>query len=96
MYTSRNRTSPVLGTLVALGTYNDRACTIKAIDHVYGLHSTAGIWAAYIGLPGIAVGGFLNYLTGSEVALYLGAFVGNWLFCFCLFKVVLILRNRFG
>jgi hypothetical protein len=69
---------------------------MKAIDHVYGLHSTPGIWAAYIGLPGMAVGGFLNYLTGSEVALYLGAFVGNWLFCFCLFKTVLILRNRFS
>jgi hypothetical protein len=69
---------------------------MKAIDHVYGLHSTSGIWAAYSGLPGMAVGGFLNYLTGSVVALYLGAFVGNWLFWFYLFKIVLILRNRFG
>jgi hypothetical protein len=72
------------------------ACTMKAIDHFYGLHSTPGIWAAYLGLPGMMFGGFLNYLTGSEAVLYFGAFLGNWLFCFFVFKTALILRNRLG
>jgi hypothetical protein len=70
------------------------ACALKAIDHFYGLHSTLGTWAAYIGSPGLIVGGLTIRLIGSESVFYVGVFLGNWLFFFCIIKAALALRNR--
>jgi hypothetical protein len=72
------------------------ACAVKAIDHFYGLHSTPGIWAAFIGSPGLMVGGLTIRLIGSEFAFYVGVFLGNWLFSFCIIKAAIALRNGLG
>jgi hypothetical protein len=69
-------------------------CTMKAISHIYGINSTPGHWASYVGLPGIIVGGIIIRLRGSETAFYIGIFLGNWLFYFCIIKAALALRNK--
>jgi hypothetical protein len=81
----------LLWALVPVGIW---ACALKAIDHFYGLNSTPGTWAAYIGSPGMIVGGITIRLIGSESAFYVGVFLGNWLFYFCIIKAVVALRNR--
>lgn len=70
------------------------ACSAIAIDHFYGLHSTLGLLVAYIGSPGMIVGGITIALIGSESAFYVGIFLGNWLFWFCIIKGALIVRKR--
>jgi hypothetical protein len=67
---------------------------MEAINHVYRLNSTPGTWAAYIGVPGMMVGGLIIALRGSETAFYIGVFLGNWLFYFCIIKAALALRNK--
>jgi hypothetical protein len=42
----------------------------------------------------IAAGGLTIRLMGSESAFHVGVFLGNWLFCFCIIKAVVALRNR--
>lgn len=42
------------------------------------------------------VGGITIALIGSETAFYLGIFLGNWLFWFCIIKAALIVRKRLG
>jgi hypothetical protein len=49
------------------------ACATMVIIRFYGAHSTQGIWALFFGIPGVAVGGGLLYVTGSETASY-----GGW------------------
>jgi hypothetical protein len=53
-----------------------------------------GTWAAYIGSPGMIVDGLTKRLIGSESAFYVGVFLGNWLFYFCIIKAIVALRNR--
>jgi hypothetical protein len=40
------------------------------------------------------IGGLTIALLGSETALYVGVFLGNWLFSLCIIKAALVLRNR--
>jgi hypothetical protein len=44
--------------------------------------------------PGMIVSGHTIRLIGSESAFYVGVFLGNWLFFFCIIKAALALRNR--
>jgi hypothetical protein len=69
------------------------ACSVKMINHVYGLNSTPGTWAAYTGFPGLMVGSLIVALRGSETAFYIAIFLGNWLFYFFIMKAALALRN---
>ena len=72
------------------------ACATMVIIRFYGAHSTQGSWALFFGIPGVAVGGGLLYVTGSETASYVGMFLGNWLFWFIVLKVAVVLKNRFA
>jgi hypothetical protein len=64
------------------------------IKGVFGIHSTPGIWGAIVGFPGVAVGGFLEYVTRLQITFYIGLLFGNWLFWFIVFRIAFALKNK--
>jgi hypothetical protein len=87
----RNFVKPLLWALVPTVSW---ACAISLINRGPGLHSTAGIWATLIGFPGVWVGGWIGFLTGSQGAGFVGMFLGNWFFWFAVIEAILVLRRK--
>ena len=70
------------------------AGAMKIIDETKGSHSTAGIWALLLGLPGDMLGAWIGQRTDSDPASYFAAFLGIWLFWFALLKVAVAIKLR--
>jgi len=68
--------------------------TVALLGQSYGFHSTPVIRSAMFGLPGIPVGGLLEYLTGSDTVGLVGVFLGNWAFWFGLLKAAQVLKLK--
>jgi hypothetical protein len=72
------------------------AAAFATIGHVYGFHSTPGMWAALVGLPGVTVGAWIEEWTRSDTAAYVSMFLGNWILCFGIIKAAASLKRKFS
>lgn len=62
--------------------------------HVYGWHSTPGIWLALLNLPGFLVAVWVSYLIGENVVSYVVYGLVNWAFYFYLAKGAVLLKRK--
>jgi hypothetical protein len=59
-----------------------------------GWHSTEGLWATILNLPGSIVGGWTEALVGESFLLYVVIALVNWAFYFWTIKGVLFLKHK--
>jgi hypothetical protein len=69
------------------------------INAHYGGHSTPGIWAAVLGMPGIVVGAWIqNYQTGpsrlGDIVAWSAMGVTNWLFWFGVARGAVTIKRK--
>ncbi len=64
----------------------------------FGFHSTAGIWTAFIGMPGVAVAswirGWTEPSTLASVVAYAALVATNWLFWLGVATCIVAIRRR--
>lgn len=63
-------------------------CLFGAAGHVYGYHSTPGIWLALLNLPGIVAVAWVNGVPGFCIAIAV-----NWIAYSCFLGIALFFKR---
>jgi hypothetical protein len=89
--TKRNTRAVMLCALIPPSLW---VCAMKIIGDSRGFHSTPGIWALLIGLPGDMLGIWVGQLTNSDAVFYVASFAGIWLFWVGFIAAMLAIKHR--
>jgi arginine exporter protein ArgO len=71
------------------------ASALAIVVHIYGPHSTPGIWMMVAGLPGTVIGTWAGLLTRQRIVVfYFATVLANSAFYFILVKGFVWLKRR--